>query len=1154
MSSGCPSCGFVNLPNAKFCMECGTQLGGSAVAASGGPTVAGRLTPAVTQPEGEPVAERRLVSVVFADLVGFTPYAEQQDAEDVRDTLSRYFDLARETVDRYGGTIEKFIGDAVMAVWGAPTAHEDDAERAVRAALDLVASVSSLGPGVQARAAVLTGEAAVTLGATNQGMVAGDLVNTASRLQSVAAPGSVLVGEATHRATESSIAYEPAGEQVLKGKDAPVTAWKALRVVAERGGRNRAETLEAPFVGRQEEMRTLKDVFHATGREKRLRVVSVIGPAGIGKSRLAWEFLKYIDGVVETVYWHSGRSPSYGEGITFWALGEMIRGRCGLAERDDEQTTRAKVAETVEQYVSDPEERAWIEGSLLTLLGIESTVTADELFGAWRTFFERIAEQGTVLLVFEDMHFADAGLLDFIDHLLDWSRGLPIYVVTLARPDLIERRQDWGAGKRNFVSMYLDPLPEADMRELLAGLVPGLPEAAAATIVARADGIPLYAVETVRTLIAEGQLVREGDVLVPRGDLTKLSVPDTLTALIASRLDSLDETDRRLVHDAAVLGQSFSLSALSAVAAMPEEELEPRLTALGRRELIHREMDPRSPERGQYEFVQALIREVAYNTLAKKDRKKLHLAAARYFEALGNDEIAGALASHYLAARANAQEGAEGDALAGQARIALRAAATRASSLGSFDQSVSFLDQAIGVAQDPADQVDMLLQAATDSRTAGRLEQAEERARRALSIAETAGDRGRMAAAINDLGNVMVYAFKADEGRVILERGLEEFADSDEAVLAEIRLGIARCQFYEKDFRKALETLEGVLEVAERRQLIRILSTALIHRGNALWSLHRRREAFGVAGAARDLATEHGLNDVALRVMGNFANAQTETDCAASLASWREAMDMARRLGLRGSLVNGVANFGYTAFLAGEWDAGLAEMEPFLAEDLADRDRLIMLNNASIIRVNRGESIEAALAEMNRLGATMSGNWELFVADPEANAALAKGDYKEARRVFYSLVEHEPGAVEYVYRTAKAALWDGDPDGVKGLIHEFEESGAYGPVAEARMATLRAGIAAIEKRPQEAMALYREALAGWRQTHSTWDEALTGIDMALLLDPSEPDVAAAIESTREILERLGAQPYLDRIDAAVAANKPVLEARASAKAEVSVAE
>ena len=306
-------------PGAKFCQECATPLTATATAPAAPTPVTATETPG---------AERKLVTVLFADLVGFTPFAEERDAEDVRETLNRYFDLAREVIGRYGGTVEKFIGDAVMAVWGAPTTHEDDAERAVRAALELVDAVPALGATIQARAGVLTGEAAVTIGATNQGMVAGDLVNTASRLQGVAQPGTVLVGGSTHRATSAAIAYEEAGEQTLKGKQAPVEAWRAVRVVGERGGRNRSEQLEAPFVGRREELRLLKDLFHATGREKLLRVVSVIGPAGIGKSRLAWEFLKYVDGLVETVYWHSGRSPAYGEGITFWALGEMIRERC----------------------------------------------------------------------------------------------------------------------------------------------------------------------------------------------------------------------------------------------------------------------------------------------------------------------------------------------------------------------------------------------------------------------------------------------------------------------------------------------------------------------------------------------------------------------------------------------------------------------------------------------------------------------------------------------------------------------------------------------------------------------------------------------------------------------------------------------------------
>ena len=290
-----------------------------------------------------------------------------------------------------------------MAVWGAPVARENDAELAVRAALDLVDAVRQLGPTIQARAGVLTGEAAVTIGAVNQGMVAGDIVNTAARLQSVAVPGTVLVGEPTMRASSKAIVFEAAGPQGLKGKESPVPAFRALRVVAELGGRNRAEGLEAPFVGRDDEMRQLKDQYHATARDSRTRLVSVIGPAGIGKSRLAWEFSKYTDGLVSGVWWHQGRSPAYGQGVTFWALGEMVRARCGLVEGADDATTRAAVAAALAKHVSDPAERAWIEPALLALLGVGDRGTnPEQLFAAWRTFFERLAASDPVVLLFED--------------------------------------------------------------------------------------------------------------------------------------------------------------------------------------------------------------------------------------------------------------------------------------------------------------------------------------------------------------------------------------------------------------------------------------------------------------------------------------------------------------------------------------------------------------------------------------------------------------------------------------------------------------------------------------------------------------------------------------------------------------------------------
>ena len=686
LAVSCPACGSANTPGARFCGECGSSLQPGEIPA------AGLAAPAAATGNEARVAERRLVTVLFADLVGFTSMSEGRDPEHVRELLTRYFDLAREVVERHGGIVEKFIGDAVMALWGAPVAHEDDAERAVRAALELVDAVHALGPGLEARGAVLTGEAAVTLGAIGQGMVAGDLVNTASRLQSAAAPGTVLVGEATQRAASIAITFEPVDEQYLKGKAAPVAAWRAVRVVAQRRGRGREDRLEAPFVGRDAELRLLKDLFHATTRDRRVRLVSITGQAGVGKSRLAWEFLKYVDGVVDAVFWHEGRSPAYGQGLSFWALGEMVRSRADLLETDDEQTTRSKIRASVERFITDEDEAHRVEAALLALLGVGDAPEGGSqgMFAAWRTYFERITGHGTVALLFEDLHWADSGMLDFIDHMLDWSLNVPILIVTLSRPELLDNRPGWGAGRRNFLALDLQPLDDAGMRELLSGLVSGLPEPAIRSIVSRAEGIPLYAVETIRMLVADGRLIERDDGrFEPAGELGDLAIPETLHALIAARLDALAPEDRMLVQDAAVLGQSFTTAALAAVSGLEADVLEQRLGALVRADLFHREVDPRSPERGQYAFVQAVIREVAYSTLALRDRRGRHLAAARYFESLGDDELAGALATHYLAAYRSAPDGPEAEALASQARIALRAAADRAIALGSPLQAVT---------------------------------------------------------------------------------------------------------------------------------------------------------------------------------------------------------------------------------------------------------------------------------------------------------------------------------------------------------------------------------------------------------------------------------------------------------------------------------
>jgi class 3 adenylate cyclase len=641
------------------------------------------------------MVELRVVSVLFADLVGFTALSERRDPEEVRELLSRYFDVCRELVERYGGTVEKFIGDAVMAVWGAPVAQEDDAERAVRAALDLVEAVATLGAEVgaadlAARAGVLTGTAAVNLGAKGQGMVAGDLVNTASRIQAQSRPGSVLVGEATKRATEAAVAYEQAGMHDLKGKAEAIPLYRALRVVAGRGGLLKSERLEAPFVGRDRELRLVKDVFNASTEDKRAHLVQVTGIAGIGKSRLAWEFFKYMDGVKGIYLWHRGRCLAYGQGVTYFALAEMVRGRAGILEAEDRDSALTKLQATVDQYIPDAEDRRFVFPRLAHLIGLEERTAPDkqDLFAAWRLFFERLAEQSPVLMAFEDMQWADPSLLEFIAYLMEWSRAYPLFVLSLVRPD--SPAAGLAATTRNATLIHLEPLSPADMDKLLIGLVPGLPKPLAERIRGRAEGIPLYAVETVRMLLDRGLVVEEGSSYRPTGEIETLEVPETLQALIAARLDGMTAEERQVAQDASVLGKTFTLQGLAAVSGLDDDELQPILSSLVAKEVLSVQTDPRSPERGQYGFLQDLVRTVAYETLPKRERRAKHLAVASYLDRGGSadaEEIVEVVASHYLEAWRLDPDARDAQEIKDKAREMLVRAAERAAALAAAEEA-----------------------------------------------------------------------------------------------------------------------------------------------------------------------------------------------------------------------------------------------------------------------------------------------------------------------------------------------------------------------------------------------------------------------------------------------------------------------------------
>ncbi len=1122
MAAACAACGAPLVAGARFCAQCGTQVGSTTTAdgTSGGTPTAPPPDPAGT------TSERKIVSVLFADLVGFTSLAEGRDAEAVRDLLSTYFERCQEVITRYGGTVEKFIGDAVMAVWGAPIAHENDAERAVRAALDLLEEVRTLGPGLQARAGVLTGEAAVTIGATNQGLVAGDIVNTASRLQSVAQPGTVLVGESTEQAANSAVSFEPAGEQELKGKVAPVPAFRAVRVIAERGGRGRSDGLEAPFIGRDDEYRLLRDLVHATTRDKRPRLVSIMGVAGVGKSRMAWELSKYLDGVVESIYWHGGRSPAYGEGITFWALGEMVRSRLGLVEGDDEAATRAAVAKGVETWLRDEQERRWVERALLALLGAESPtgVEREELFSAWRTFFERIAEQGTVVLVFEDLHWADAGLLDFIDHLLDWSTGKPIIVVTLARPELLERRPEWGAGRRTFVGVALEPLAQDRIGEILEALAPGIPPDGVAAIVERADGIPLYAVETVRMLVAEGRLVAEDGRYRPAGDLSELAVPATLQALIAARLDALDPADRSFICDAAVLGQSFTDAGLAAVSGLEPEPLQARLRSLVRRELLVAQGDPRSPERGQYSFVQALVREVAYGTLSRRDRRTRHLAAARFFENLGEEELAGALASHYLAAyRVSVDEPEEAQALAAQARVSLRGAAERAAALGSHDQATAYFLEAIEVTTDPSDRADLLERAGVTADRGGRFEAAQANLGAAADRWRDLGDRRRVARSIGLLGHAMLQASHPEEGVELLEAAARDFADlGDDPSLAFLEHQLARALWFVEDRPRAIAVADQALGRAERLEDLPTIADALITKGAIIAVDGRPHEGFGALEAGVALAEREGLNGIRARGLLNMAGTLIGRDPRRALEVAREAMTLASRIGFRSSLAIAAGNAVEVAAALGELDWAIATADEILEMDLEPSDRQGVLRGAAEARLLRGDPSDDLMREFRGLvDPSQTQNWSNYVA-AEAMREFLAGRYPGAvERWEVSARDNPLNSPSDLPRAARAALWGGDEATVRRIVETFTTRWRQGRASEHRLRIMLAGLAALDDQREEAVARYESGMAGLREFGLEPEVVLAVLDMIVVLGDRDPAVLRTIDDARATIERLG---------------------------------
>jgi class 3 adenylate cyclase/tetratricopeptide (TPR) repeat protein len=1091
-----------------------------------------------------PVAERRLVSVLFADLVGFTALSESRDAEDARELLSRYFDTCRRLIALYGGTVEKFIGDAVMAVWGAPTATEDDAERAVRAALDLVAAVSALGQetGVEdlrARAGVLTGEAAVTLGAEGEGMVAGDLVNTASRVQSSAEPGSVYVGDSTRRATEQTIVYEEAGSFELKGKTGLTPLWKAHRVVSGLRGSLKSHGLEAPFVGRDRELRQIKDLFHTSADEKRAHLVSAIGIAGIGKSRLAWEFYKYFDGIAEPVYWHRGRCLSYGEGVTYWALADMVRMRCRIGEDEDPASAQAKLRTTLQEHILDPDEREFLAPRLAHLLGLAEHHARDkqDLFGAWRLFFERLADSYPTVLAFEDMQWADESLLDFVEYLLDWSRSSPLFVITLARPEMLERRPTWGAGQRSFTSLYLEPLPLADMEQLLSGLVPGLPPDVRDRILVRAEGIPLYAVETVRMLLDQGLLVQDGSSYRLTAPLTSLEVPETLHALIAARLDGLPAAERRLLQDAAVLGKTFTMDALAALSA-EANDLNSLVGALARKEVLGVQADPRSPEHGQYGFLQDLVRHVAYETLSRRERRTRHLAAAAYLSAAfaeDEDEVVEVIASHFVAAYRADPDAADAAQIKAQAQGMLIRAAERAASLAAAAEARRYFEQAVELTDDETRRAALLDEAGEMARRAGDPDAARRLFEQSIELYEAAPDTHAAARVHLRLGHLDNATGRRDEAIDRLENVLAAISDDEpDEDLALLAASLAFAYWYSGDVERAAERAELALDIAEAHAYPLALARALRAKAGISHSRHHTEEGRALLKRSLEIAREHDLVDEA--AVGYFWISDTcfqrdmYTD---ALGYLDESLSLSRRLGSRPHEWAVLAERTYPLYMTGRWDEAMSVINEFTQEQIDSGGVMLsMLESGVEISIARGKidranDIFAMFArlegstDLQDLSCYTSARASLHRAEGRMNEALADavasidmGD----RMTGIAAQSVKQGLVDAV----EAALAIGDSHKAEELLARIEAvpPGTRPPYLDAQARRLRARIGGDIAGFVGAEEIFRRLdVPFWLAVTLLEHGELTG-DKPLL------------DEAREIFHLLNAQPWLDRVAAA----------------------
>ena len=1002
----CSSCGFENAEGAKFCSQCGSQLAA---------TPAGRRE------------ERKVVTVVFADLVGSTSRAEQLDPEDVRAILLPYHERLRTELERHGGTVEKFIGDAVVGVFGAPVAHEDDPERAVRAALAIQEAIEEMNAAdpslaLEVRIGVNTGEAIVALDARpelGEAIVAGDVVNTGARLQSAAPPGGILVGEYTYRATERAIEYEPAEQVVAKGKAEPLTVWRAVARRASFG--IDLSDARSPLVGRDDERDVLVGALSRVRTRREPQIVTIVGVPGIGKSRLVRELFRDVDEDPELIVWRQGRSLPYGEGSAFWGLAEIVKAQAGVLESDGAEDAMAKVSAAVRDLVTDETEAPWVERHLQSLTGVQHARSAgqaslDESFAAWRRFLEALAEAQPVVLVFEDLHWADDALLDFVDSLPDRVTGVPLLVVCSARPELLERRPDWGGGKRNATTVSLAPLSNEDTARLLAELLgtPVLPAEQQTVLLQRAGGNPLFAEEYAR-MLADGSDPGH-------------AAPETLHGVVAARIDALPNEEKRLLQLAAVLGKVFWTDALSSLSGESPWQLEERLHALERREFVRREHRSAVAGSKQYVFVHALVRDGAYGQMSRAARADVHERAADWIETLPadrSDDRTEILAHHLLEAIAYSRAaGVDASELVPRAAKALRESGDRAWSIGALKAAVGFytrlreLDPSVD--DDPYFLLAIGLALATGDFTEAGAEELE-RAAAALESSDPAAaaqatiTRGEFVWQGGDQDGAFVYF---DRGRALVEGA--PLSREKQYVIAQTARFLALAGRYDEAGELAEESVRMAEELADDE----LLGDALNNRGIVRGALGDPR---WLADAERSV--ELALRTNSFRVTRAYINLgsnliDTAGDLVRGEAVTREGLAIGQKMGLPQTALRWfVGNLADATYMSGQWEEALELAEQEIASDQHYQQQLAFQVRA-LIRLARGDFAGASAdAETSLRGARA-------IRDPQvlqpalvtsSDVAYRKGDSASAKRLLDELGTLERAIGSWIVRAALIA-------------------------------------------------------------------------------------------------------------------------------------